>query len=704
MNSIIYNGKTYKDGTLRDLDCYIGDSLVSDELPVDTLTAVVMDYSTQPRVLVADGLPVFSGDSMLIAKTSKVSLDAESQYGDIVRFYRGETQFGKFFLESTKRTGKYEYTLNCLSAIGLLLTSDHYGGIYNGEPAAEVMKDIIGGIISYTLSDELASVPIYGLLKKAKRRDNLRDLLFAIGGQIRKDTLGELNIIPMTTGEPYEIAADEFYTGGSVTGGNPATRIDVTEHSYINLPSDEIITLYEGESAAEEMVTPKGNTVKGVLVDFSDPMHDLSIQNAEILESGVNYAVISGSSSAVLTGKKYTHTERIVTRQKNNGGTPNVLTSKDCTLVNLMNSELVADRLMAYYGAAKNIETDIVVGNQKPGDAVIFDDPFGDVTTGFIVDMDLIVSTTLKAKTTIVSGFTPTASGNYYSNLSVISESGIFIVPPECKGKIRVVIIGGGDGGNCGFSGENGTRGSNSAGQGGKGGKGGKGGLPGKVFVSTISANAGQSFNVKIGKGGKGAVFGGIPGTGEPTIFGSVSSDDGTRPENGYIGILGKTVYATHGEDGVSGAPGGNGGEHIDYGNPYYDDNGKINGYDFPGHTGEEVCFNETCYPGGVGGKGLKNEYGYASGGGGGGASVGSDGEKGEDSDGISVGGKGGNGATPIKAENGQIAGSGGRGGHGGGGGGGGGLEEEGFGGWGGIGGVGGEAGDGASGVCLIYY
>ena len=709
-DKLTYNGKTYTINTdgaridsLVSTAAYMGDSLPSAELSVDTLNATLRDYDTELRPLVAAGLPVVVGGQLAAAQCRKQRLDQGQIYGSKVRYYHDDSLLGEFRLESIKRVGRYEYSLSCVSAIGLLITSNHYGGIYTGETAAEVMADIVGGIIPYTLAPELVSVPIYGYLRKASRRDNLRDLLFAIGGQIRKDSFGELQIVAMTAGEPYEITADEFYVGGSVTGGNPASEIRVTEHSFMKLATDEVVTLYEGDSAAEEMLTPGGKTVHGVLVEFSDPMHDLEIQNTEILESGVNYAVISGSPAAVLTGRKYTHTERIITRRQNTGGTPNVVTSTACTLVNLMNSELVADRLMAYYGAAKTVEADIVVTKQKPGDSVTFTDPFGDPTTGFISDMELTVSNILKARATLIAGYIPTASGNYYSNVAVVSESGTFTLPAECKGKARIVLIGGGDGSEAGQNGEtpfysmSGTYKSDA----GAGGAAGIGGAPGKVFVCTIAAKAGQSFAVKIGAGGAGAQVGEAPGKGGATTFGSWTSEDGFSPDSGYSALLSDTIYATSGPDGI---PGGHGNDAQKAGTTVTDYDGTVY---TPGKTGQSgsYSFSSGAVAGGTGGYG-------------GGPAIRSNGGNGDDGRGIynngpgyGTGGAGGNGADAASGADATIPGSGGGGGHGGGGGGAGGKGVNTQGGESyylhgnpGEGGSGGAGGNGAHGVALIYY
>ena len=710
-NSITYNGKRFADNAtgkekLMRASAFIGDALVADSLAVDSLTATVRNVGAQ-CLLAADEKLSAADNVLLFAESDEVTLDEVWNYGEPVKYYREDDLYAKFYLETMTRTGKDEYTLTCLSAIGMLLTSDHYGGVYNGETAGDVLEDIVGGIISYTMDEKLAATPVFGWLPKAKRRDNLRDLLFAIGGQIRKDTTGELNIIPMTAGEPYEIAVDDFYMGGSVTRGKPATAVSVTEHSFMALSGGDSVTLYDGESAAEELLSPQGKTLVGVLVDFPEPMYELTIQNAEILESGANYAVISGSPAAILKGKKYTHTERVITRSKSAGGTPNVVKSKSCTLVNLMNAELVADRLMAYYGAAKTVEADIVVTNQKPGDAVAFVDPFGNKAVGYISDMELTASAILKAKTTLISGYIPTSSGNYYERLSVVEENGTFTVPEDCKGKIRVVLIGGGNGGSYGESGEDGEDGptysslselasaSKFTGLPGNGGAPGVGGLPGKVFVVTLSVKPGDTFDVVIGEGGLGAAYGELPGEGGNTTFGAFSSADGYSAGSGYVSLLGET-YALPGASGKQGGRGQELGDSLDGQGirPVVEYNGES--WQAGLHAEHEINAQDGTI--------------IACGGNGGGAAVGSDGGDGQVgmvATSSSLGGAGGKGATPVDAPDATVPGSGGTGGHGGGGGGGGGAavaKGTPYSGPGGAGGIGGKGGKGAPGVALIYY
>lgn len=695
MNRLIYNGKTYDDENdggdkLMSANCYIGDSLTADELSVDTLTAVVRDYDMETRILAAQGVLVSTGGILLVAKRDRYGLTRYT-YGAEILYYHGDNLIGKFYLQTIKRTGKNEYQFNCISGVGLLLTDYHYGGLYTGQTMAEVVADIIHGIVPYTLDAELGATPQYGWLKKATRRDSLRDVLFVAGGQIRKDTAGQINIVPMSVGTPYEITPDEMYLGGSVTGGNQASAVQITEHAYIALPTDEAITLFDGEAAAETIVTPNGRTVVGVLVDFKEPVHDLQATNVTILESGANYAVLSQSPAATLVGLRYTHTERIISRRNNTAASPNVIKSSACTLVNLLNAENVADRVMAYYGAAKSIEADLVVTSQKPGDAVTFTDPFGDATQGYIQSLDITMSHILKARATLVAGYIPTSSGNYYQHVAIISESGEWTVPAECKGKIRAVIIGGGDGGQMGSPGEPGVKASGSSyGTGGKGGAPGAAGSGGKIFVITTTVTIGSVLKVHVGVGGAGQTADAEATLGEASTLGDYSSENGLASESGVSNILDGTIYAIPGEAGVAGGR-GRGTE---------DEN-------------ETVEYNGVIYvPGADGTSETSGSY-YGYGGRGGGAAAGADGGAGENgfvnSQPFANGGQGGAGATPVKAKNGAVFGQGGGGGHGGGGGGGGGTakgpsDTYTWYGQGGNAGSGGEGGDGAKGAVLIYY
>ena len=692
MNNRLICGKkefsTENDG-LIDEKIFVSDSLVADELGVDTLAANVVDQSAQTRLLAAEGVLVAAGDKLLIAKGDNHSI-ADYSYGAPVYAYHGSDLLGKFYFKNGVRTGSVFYELNCVSGIGLLLDSDHYGGMYTGETAGMVIADIIGGIVPYTVASDVAATALFGWLPIGTRRDNLRAVLFAIGAVLEKDTAGEINIAYPVATEALQIEDDDIYEGGSVDLETPATGVDVTEHSYLSLASDDTETLYDGEVAADTIVTPGGKTVFGALVTFSAPYHDLHAENGNILESGVNYAVLGQSPACVLTGRAYTHTTRIVSRRQGSG-TPNVLSAKEAYMVNSLCSELVADRLISYYANARIISNDIVMHTEDPGDHVTLIDPFGDTTDGYIREMDIVVSGILKASCTIATNYTPTPGGNYYEHVMIVTANQTVTIPAECKGKIRAVLIGGGHGGYLGNPGETGTSSWDNINHATAGGEPGEPGEGGKVFVITIPAAAGQQYSAVIGAGGAGQTQTVDAQEGGATTFGTYSSANGFSSEDGYIDVLNGTSYAVPGGQGIAGGHGqdsGGNGTTVTWGGVVY----------VPGNKGEDDHYSSYDAYGGYGG----------------GPAAGANGGNGRDgsfsgTNHFADGGNGGNGATPIKAPSGTIRGQGGYGGHGGGGGGQGGgangpSSNEEIPGASGTPGAGGEGGDGAPGILLIYY
>lgn len=713
MNTITYNGKTYTDQKTVTTDPFVitgddlvsasaavSDAIVSDKLEADTMTATVIDNGAQTQLLAAGGVLVAAGGQLLTAQQARAGLDEAWDYAAPVVFaHNGET-VGEFYLDEIIRVATNQYKLSTISAAGVLISSYFWGGMYTGQTCGAVIADIVGGLVPYSIDATVAAVPLYGWIAKSTRRDALKNVLFSVGAQVSKDVAGQLTIIPSGSSTPYDIDIDDIYMGGSVTGGKPATGVQVTEHAYVALASAERDTLFDGYASAEEIVTPAGSSVVGVLVEFNDPYFDLQASGCTILESGVNYAVISSSAAAVLTGIPYTHTTRIVSRtaQTRHGQAQNVVTCSACYLVNSLNSERVADRLMAYYGAARTVTADLVLSDQRPGDAVNFPGPFGDAESGFIRSLDITVSSILKARAQIVTGYTPAPSGNNYTQSELITQSGQWTAQKD--GTILVYLISGGYGGSIGEAGEDGGAGgdgSADAGAYGAGGQPGPGGVGGRVTVYTLRVSKGQVFSVGIGAGGAGQTLTSAATAGGDTTFGPYTTTQGV-PSPGVTDPVSGAVYGKAGQPGIAGARGGGTGEGL---TPILGDPGPSLLYEgvtyHPGATGEDF------QPG--------PSYPIARGGFGGGAAAGANGQPGGDAVKIAIGdacksGPGGDGATPAKPLIPSTPGQGGQGGHGGGGGGGGGsnpyVDPVVSSSAGGKGGQPGPAGDGAPGAVLI--
>ena len=485
--------------------------------------------------------------------------------------YRGGEIKARFVSRGVSRIGPVTYQLTGRSPMGALTGMVHTGGIYTGQTVEEVVKEICGNIPSL-IKSVYAGVKLYGWLpyadgKERSARDNLAQVLFAIGSYLRTDLNGVLRIEPLWDGTASLIDVDRSYTGGTVKYDSPISAVTVTEHQYV------------AGTEAKELFS--GTAQNGDIITFSEPMHSLSATGFTILESGANYAKISAGTGA-LTGKAYIHNTRLITQPVTAGAVENVKSVTDATLVSLVNSYAVAKRLADYYRCRETITNDIVSGHEKPGHVVSVYHPYDKkMVSACIQSLDSTMSATLKSSMEALVGFTPAQpeSAEYFDERVVLTGSGEWQVP-ESVTAITAVLIGGAQGGHCGHGGNPATQKTASItgyifdipqyitdkwAFGGKGGKGGDPGSGGKILQATFDVTPAQKFSFSCGVGGLGAAFDtnnwantpNTPGAeGTKTTFGSLDSSTGSTSEIGYTDPVTGEVFAAKGEQGIAGGDG----------------------------------------------------------------------------------------------------------------------------------------------------
>lgn len=680
-NSIIYGDRTFTNLDVKEGRTTSERSPIGDVLTIDTLE-----------------FDVVSDDTTLTDFIRNTPLT----------FFHDDEQMGIFYVQKISRTSINTYHFACTSTVGLLDETYHDGGIYTGETVKEVCEDICSPLTVYTKTN-LQNIKLYGWLPIATRRENLTQVLFAIGATFKVDFDGAIRIEGLWSGEASAIDAGEIYASGTVDYATPVTEVIVTEHAY-------------SQSATETTELFKGTTSAGDKITFDEPCYDLVASGFSILASGANWATVS-AGSGVLTGKKYTHVTRQVMQQIK-PKTRELVTQSDntvkvenATLVSLVNATAVAERLAEYYSHNERINYKIAVKRETPGDVVKIAHPYGGTVSGCIESADITVSGKLAAEESVLIDYFPPDIGvqEYYNTVEVLTKDGTWAVPENVT-SIRVVLIGGGSGGSSGCEGEDGKN-VYSGGAGGKGGIAGAGGEGGKVYSVEMDVTPGTNYAVQIGAGGKGGVYsadGSVAGTsGVQTKFGSISSENGSSSDIGFADPVNNQFYAQVGDDGIKGGDGGNGGEAN-----YTSDDSKV-------RAGKDGG-NALGYAGGKGASGSGGKHdgqiGVSGGGGGGGAAMGNAGGDGnvgrlewthfditeyQGYGWLAKGGAGGSGGSATIIPNTPtMLGCGGGGGHGGGGGGGGGLTQA-VSTWshsGGSGGNGSSGGDGAPGCVLIYY
>ena len=153
-------------------------------------------------------------------------------YGEPVYYYHDDVLIGKFFLSSVMRVGLIHYKLSCISGVGLLDNTQHYGGMYTGQALSDVVADIISGTVEYSIDEAYQSIPVYNWLPIGTRRENLHQLLFVMGLALKKDANGIIRITALTDSDPAEIEESRLFSGGSIDYNTPSTAVSVAEHIH----------------------------------------------------------------------------------------------------------------------------------------------------------------------------------------------------------------------------------------------------------------------------------------------------------------------------------------------------------------------------------------------------------------------------------------------------------------------------------------
>lgn len=656
---------------------------------------------------------------------------------DKVEYFRNGRRVGVYYLQTVERVGSDAYTLSALSALGRLITMRHVGGIYTGQTVAEVVPQICGPV-AVMIESVYASRQLYGYLPYSNpdkekgngrsARDNLSQVLFAIGASLGVDENGIMRVEKLWDGVSATITADQINENScSTVYETPVSAVEITEHQWVK--SQDTVTLFEG--TAED----------GALVTFEEPAHSLTAEGFTITEQGDNYAILS-AGTGTLTGKSYNHLTRIVRRTVTEGAEENVVPVSDATLVSLTNSVDVAKRMADYYRHRETIRVDVEPGTERAGRVVQIFHPWDKkMVQACVESRETVISGILNSQTSALVGFKPAQpeSAEYLDERVVLTGSGEFQIP-EGTTTIHYVMISAGQGGRCGEKGEDTQSGPKfswtnpvfedrvdgyALALGGKGGPGGKGGMGGRIVEGDLDVSQLKSLAYACGKSGKGAEFSpdDLPGTdGTDTVFHGMTTAGASAPDWGFTDPITGEQFGGVGEDGL---PGGDGAGRDPSVSEYTDDSVQkyVNGtiaYDEDGNAftpgpvaGSDGKVSMTR----ITSTGTPRSYGWYSSGLGGGPAAGANGKAGSSGRGLPgettvdvTGGPGADGMTatltPSKP---KRYGRGGRGGYGGGGAGSGGIAvKDGNGtitpGTPGSGGLGGPGGPSADGCVILYY
>lgn len=317
-------------------------------------------------------------------------LDLDFQKSQKCKVYFDKNIIGMFFIKKGTRESQYKYSISTEDFISILDNNYHFGGIYANKNAVELINEIFEGeSIEVNIDDSFKDVTLTGYLPYDTKRNNLGQIALSIGAIVDTSFDDTLYIYPYPQTEAKEINEQEIYSDSlKINHGDIVTGVELIIHSYSE--SNESQELF------------KDTLVGQTLVEFTEPMYNLSISGGTIDSYSVNHAYITGQGNEViLTGYKYSDDKQVIAM--NNAYAINdkkIMKVQDATLVNSNNAPTILNRLYEYYNNNQSLDLSMILDDYEVSDNVTIETYEG-TKKGIITSADVTFSSEMKAEVKI---------------------------------------------------------------------------------------------------------------------------------------------------------------------------------------------------------------------------------------------------------------------------------------------------------------
>jgi hypothetical protein len=260
---------------------------------------------------------------------------------------------GKYFIENSSQTNRKQWNIKAQDYINILEGTEFEGGIYVDELALNILTDIFGKAnVPFTIAEELSSEKVTGYIPYTTCNKALQQVLFAIGAYANTAYSENVDVLPNSENIAESIGFDRIFQGQTISIDAAVTELELVAHTYT--PIDTQITLHQASTVEEN-----------IKVIFNEPAYDLTIENGEIIESGVNYAIINCSENGVLKGKRYEHLTFSKSKLNTDSKTrkANKKTIKNGTLISYANIDKILNICYNYIIRNSTIKSRIVEGD-----------------------------------------------------------------------------------------------------------------------------------------------------------------------------------------------------------------------------------------------------------------------------------------------------------------------------------------------------
>lgn len=326
---------------------------------------------------------------------------------------------GQYYLDTWDNESDTLIKISCMDAIGLLDIQQFRGGIWlEAVKAGTVIQMIfLNTGLSYEIDPQISDTMIKGWLPISTCREALQQVCFATGaytmsarqeGFVKIASVTSLGTVTkgIRSGvakvgqsriwqkrwrpSQWDLILPDMYITNEEIAMNAkvnlrplVTGVEVSMHDIVL--GDGNRKLYEGTLSAGTHP-----------IEFSQPMHTLSITGGTITESGANYALVNVASEGevLLEGLVYVDTVNVhsIYLPGSESLKQNVVKVTDATMVNSSNGPTIAQRLYDYYQDRYEISPRIFKPKAQVGGVVIVDTLYSQQIRGILERMEINLS------------------------------------------------------------------------------------------------------------------------------------------------------------------------------------------------------------------------------------------------------------------------------------------------------------------------
>ena len=341
----------------------------SAELTIDTLDFSVHDDNAKFNMLNPGGAYV------ALQKKQEMTV---TEYID-----GAPVQMSKYYLDTWKNGSPTTADFETVGVLGLFDTCEFKtSALYAGTAASTIYAAIFAaaGFTNYTVDAAVGAELVYGYLPVVSVREALHQLSFALRAAVLQTRTGGLHITRLpSAAAPVAIEKSRKLGTPTVEQRELINSVAVTAHAYT--------------AGASTQLFSQSLTAGTYDIRFDKPATGLSITGATIASSGVNYALVTVSSSGTvtITGTPLVDSTKVYVYEAGNldAASRAQASVADSTLVSAANAAALAQFLYEDYQRRIVQSFKLTLEDEMPGDNADVDTFLGARATGIFTKLEI---------------------------------------------------------------------------------------------------------------------------------------------------------------------------------------------------------------------------------------------------------------------------------------------------------------------------